>query len=367
MAPVVLEMQRLGELFEPVVCVTGQHRHLLDQVLATFGIRPDHDLEVMTENQTLAELSSRVLGTLDKFLEAQCPDIVLVQGDTTSALITALAAFYRKIPCAHVEAGLRTGDFEHPFPEEANRVLIDRLAAFCFAPTEGNRQALLTEGVSSDSIFVTGNSGIDALLLVREKVSRLAPEHWKECWGSASPVLHDPKSRIVLVTAHRRESFGDRLAEMFSALRELARIYPEWHLVYPVHPNPNVTGPARHILGRLVNVHLLDPLPYEAFVYLMDRSSLILTDSGGVQEEAPSLAKPVVVMREKTERVEALESGTVVLAGNSGKGLVETVQQVMSDPKIHKALGTKPNPYGDGRAAERIVSVLAEKTGGRTR
>ena len=213
MAPVVLQMQRSPEVFAPVVCVTGQHRHLLDQVLATFGIEPDHDLAVMSENQTLAELSSRVLGTMDKFLENQRPDIVLVQGDTTSAFITALAAFYRKLPCAHIEAGLRTGDFSHPFPEEANRVLIDRIATLCFAPTELNRRALLAEGVPMDRIFVTGNTGIDALLLVRAKVRHESAMHWKECWGSALPVLADAKSYIVLVTAHRRESFGERIKE----------------------------------------------------------------------------------------------------------------------------------------------------------
>jgi UDP-N-acetylglucosamine 2-epimerase (non-hydrolysing) len=315
----------------------------------------------MTENQTLAALSSRVLQTIDGFLEQEQPDIVLVQGDTTSAFITALAAFYRQIPCAHVEAGLRTGDFAHPFPEEANRVLIDRLAAFCFAPTEHNRQTLLAEGVPEERIFVTGNTGIDALLLVREKVRLQPPESWKDCWGSALPVVADANSHIVLVTAHRRESFGDRLADMFHAFRKLAELHPDWHFVYPVHPNPNVTDPARRILNAIPNFHLIQPLPYEAFVYLMDRCSLILTDSGGVQEEAPSLAKPVVVMREKTERIEALESGTVVLAGNTGTGLVETVQRLIEDPQVRNALGTRPNPYGDGHAAERIVSILARE------
>jgi UDP-N-acetylglucosamine 2-epimerase (non-hydrolysing) len=361
MAPVVLEMRRRPEDFQPIVCVTGQHREMLDQVLETFGIRPDHDLAVMTENQTLAELSSRVIQTIDGFLERQQPDVVLVQGDTTSAFITALAAFYRKIPCAHVEAGLRTGDFEHPFPEEANRVLIDRVATLCFAPTELNRRALLAEGVPEDRIFVTGNSGIDALLLIRQKVRQCSSKDWEQCWRSASAALADPDSRIVLVTAHRRESFGERIKEMFLSLRELATCYPDWHIIYPVHPNPNVTEPARDILGALSNVHLIEPLPYEAFVYLMDRSSLIVTDSGGVQEEAPSLAKLVIVMRERTERVEALESGTVILAGNSGKGLVETVARAIADPKIQASLGRGSNPYGDGHAAERIVSILAER------
>lgn len=365
MAPVVLQMRRRPEIFEPVICVTGQHRHLLDQVLATFELHPDHDLAVMTQNQTLAELSSRVLETIDKFLEKQQPDLVLVQGDTTSAFVTALAAFYRKIPCAHIEAGLRTGDFEHPFPEEANRVLIDRLAAFCFAPTEHNRQSLLAEGVPDERVFATGNTGIDALLLVREKVRRRPPEDWQEYWGSAGPVVADEKSHIVLVTAHRRESFGERLADMFRAFRSLAELYPDWHFIYPVHPNPNVTEPARAILGAIPNVHLIQALPYDAFVYLMDRCSLILTDSGGVQEEAPSLAKPVVVMREKTERIEALESGMVVLAGNTGKGLIETVQRLVSDRGVPNAQGTRPNPYGDGRAAELIVNILAKECSAR--
>ena len=361
MAPVILQMQRFPELFQPVVCVTGQHRQMLDQVLATFGVRPEHDFALMTEDQTLAELSVRVLGTMDAFLEDTRPDIVLVQGDTTSAFITALAAFYRRIPVAHIEAGLRTGDFSHPFPEEANRVLIDRLATLCFAPTELNRRALLAEGVPADRIFVTGNTGIDALLLVREKIHLRSATHWEESWGGALPVLEDPKSHIILVTAHRRESFGKRITDMFHALRELAARHPDWHFIYPVHPNPNVIEPARNVLGNLPNLHLIAPLSYEPFVYLMDRSALILTDSGGVQEEAPSLAKPVVVMREKTERVEAVESGTVILAGNTGKGLVETVERVAADPEIQRALGRVRNPYGDGHAAEMIVGILAQK------
>jgi UDP-N-acetylglucosamine 2-epimerase (non-hydrolysing) len=367
MAPVILEMERRPHLFQPVVCVTGQHRQMLDQVLATFGIRPDHDLAVMTENQPLAEVSSRVLGTMDRLLKEEQPEDVLVQGDTTSAFITALAAFYRKIPVGHIEAGLRTGDFEHPFPEEANRVLIDRIAALCFAPTELNRRALVAEGVPSGRIFVTGNTGIDSLLLVREKIQRWPATHWQECWGSASAVLADPNSHLILVTAHRRESFGDRMTDMFHALKELAGRHPDWHFIYPVHPNPNVVEPARNVLGNLANIHLIAPLPYDAFVYLMDRCDLILTDSGGVQEEAPSLAKPVVVMREKTERVEAVESGTVILAGNTGKGLVETVERVAFDPDIQRALGRGRNPYGDGHAAELIVSILAKECGARQR
>lgn len=361
MAPLILAMKREPQRFAAVVCVTGQHRQMLDQVLATFGIQPDHDLAVMTEGQTLAALTERILRTMDEVLAEERPDLVLVQGDTTSAFITALAAFYRKIPVAHVEAGLRTGDFSHPFPEEANRVLIDRIATLCFAPTERNRRALLAEGVPADRVFVTGNTGIDALLLIREKFHLRSAMHWQEWWGSAGPVLADSGSHIILVTAHRRESFGERIVDMFHALRQLAERHSNWHFIYPIHPNPNVMQPAGEILGNLANVHLIAPLPYEAFVYLMDRSALILTDSGGVQEEAPSLAKPVVVMREKTERVEALEAGTVILAGNTGKDLVETVESMVANPKIQSALKRKNNPYGDGHAAERIVSILWEK------
>lgn len=356
MAPLILGMKQQPERFAPVVCVTGQHRQMLRQVLDTFELQPDHDLAVMRRDQTLAGMTARILRGVDKVIAHERPDVLMVQGDTTTAFIAALAAFYQRVPVAHVEAGLRTGDFENPFPEELNRVLVDRFAAFCFAPTQWNRRTLLAEGVPGKRMFVTGNTGIDALLLIRERVRRQGADAWDSLWAGARSAVHDHSRRLVLITAHRRESFGARLRAIFTAIRNLARRHPEWEFVYPVHLNPNVRGPALKILTGLRNVHLIEPLPYEPFVFLMDRASLILTDSGGVQEEAPSLGKPVVVMRETTERQEALRAGTVTLAGNTGQGLERAVERVM------RAAGRKSkprrNPYGDGRATERILKIL---------
>ena len=356
MAPLVLGMAARPERFRPVVCVTGQHREMLRQVLKTFDIRPDHNLAVMRANQSLAGLSARLLQGLDRVIAAERPDVVMVQGDTTTAFVAALAAFYQRVPVAHIEAGLRTGCFENPFPEELNRALIDRFAAFCFAPTEFNRRALRDENIPASRIHVTGNTGIDALLLVRERVCALGAEAWTKLWGEAGEAIADRARTLVLITAHRRESFGARMSAMFSAIRNLARRHPEWAFVYPVHLNPNVREPAAKILGGLGNVHLIEPLPYEPFVFLMDRASLILTDSGGIQEEAPSLGKPVVVMRETTERQEALKAGTVTLAGNTGRGLEATVERVMKQSQ--RGARMRRNPYGDGKAAQRILEIL---------
>lgn len=355
MAPLILAMQRAPKRFTPLVCVTGQHREMLHQVLDTFGIKPHHDLAVMAPNQTLAGLTARILSGVDEVLTRENPDLVLVQGDTTTAFAAAVAAFYRHVPVGHVEAGLRTGDFENPFPEELNRALIDRFVRFCFAPTTFNRQALRGENVPAKRIFVTGNTGIDALLLMRERVSAEGDAEWTHLWGGAASAIRgdDP---LALITAHRRESFGAKMRAMFTAFRNLARRHPDWEFVYPVHLNPNVREPAAKILAGLPNVHLIEPLPYAPFVFLMDRASLILTDSGGVQEEAPSLGKPVVVMRETTERQEALRAGTVVLAGNTGKGLEQTVERLMK--AAARPSKARRNPYGDGQAAERILDII---------
>ena len=359
MCPIVLGMKAASKRFVPVVCVTGQHREMLHQVLQTFGVRPDYDLAVMRPNQSLSGVTSRILQGVDAVIEKEKPDLVMVQGDTTTAFVAALAAFYRHVPVAHVEAGLRTGDFQNPFPEELNRALVDRFARFCFAPTKMNRRTLLAENIPASRIFVTGNTGIDALLMVRDRVRRHGPERWNKLWAGASAAVQDRSRKLVLITAHRRESFGPRIRAMFTAIRNLARKHADWEFVYPVHLNPNVRDPAGKILSGLANVHLIEPLPYEPFVFLMDRAALILTDSGGIQEEAPSLGKPVVVMRETTERLEAIRAGTVTLAGNTGCGLEQTVERIMLSPPRARRRQIR-NPYGNGTASKKILSVLTK-------
>ncbi len=355
MAPLILGLKEAPERFKPIVCVTGQHREMLQQVLDTFNIKWDHDLAIMRPNQTLTGMTARMLEGIEAVITKEKPDLVIVQGDTTTAFAAALAAFYCRAPVAHVEAGLRTGDFANPFPEELNRALIDRFAAFCFAPTGLNQRALRAEGIPARRIFVTGNTGIDALLLVRDRVRQRSAEIWDAHWQNAREAVHDLSRKLVLITAHRRESFGEKINAMFGAIRNLARKHADWEFVYPVHLNPNVRAPAAGILAGMDNIHLIEPLPYEPFVYLMDRSSLILTDSGGIQEEAPSLGKPVIVMRETTERQEALEAGTVTLAGNTGKGLEAAVERMMAER--HSRVRRR-NPYGNGHAAEKILRVI---------
>lgn len=361
MCPLILGMQARAKRFTPITCVTGQHREMLRQVLATFDVTPDHDLAVMQPNQTLASLSARILEGVTAVIAQARPDVVLVQGDTTSALAAALAAFYQRVPVAHVEAGLRTGDLANPFPEELNRTLIDRFADFCFAPTGDNQRALRREGVPANRIFVTGNTGIDALLLVRERVRQRGAGGWDDHWAGARAAVHDVARPLVLVTAHRRESFGPRLRGLFAAIARLARRHRDWEFVYPVHLNPNVRGAAADVLAGQPNLHLIEPLPYEPFVFLMDRAALILTDSGGIQEEAPSLGKPVVVMRETTERQEAIRARTVTLAGNTGRGLEQVVEALMAPGS--RSRRPRRNPYGDGQATGRILDVLARKLG----
>jgi UDP-N-acetylglucosamine 2-epimerase (non-hydrolysing) len=359
LAPVVLQMQARPKEFETVVCVTGQHREMLDQVLDVFALSPDHDLAVMRRNQSLAGVTALILKGMDHLIEQERPDVLIVQGDTTTALTGAMAAFYRKVPVAHIEAGLRTGDFEHPFPEEFNRVLIDRFARFCFAPTQLNKRTLLSEGVPTARIFVTGNTGIDALLMMRDRVRTADTAKWRSYWKGAAAAIDDKSKTLVLVTMHRRESFGPRMRALLTAVRNLAQRHRDWQFVYPVHLNPNVQEAVSRVLAGLANVHLIDVLPYEPFVFLMERAHVILTDSGGIQEEAPSLKKPVIVVREKTERQEAIEAGTVTLAGNTGYGLERTVERVL---RIHskKVRTLLKNPYGDGQATKRILRILQQ-------
>jgi UDP-N-acetylglucosamine 2-epimerase len=358
MAPVVSELGRCADRVRSRVCVTSQHREMLDQVLHLFDIRPDYDLDLMRADQALAELTANLFTGLDPIVAATRPDWVLAQGDTTTVLVAALVAFYRRIPFGHVEAGLRTGDLARPFPEEMNRRVADTVAGLLFAPTERARQALLAEGAAADDILVTGNTVIDALLTVAAR-----PYDWRR-----GPLAGLPReARLVVVTAHRRESFGAPFRALCQAIRDLARQFaPGVHIVYPVHLNPNVRAPVTEILGRIDNVHLLDPLDYESMVHLMNRATLILTDSGGIQEEAPSLGVPVLVLRDVTERPEAVEAGVVRVVGTAREPIVAAARRLLTDAAAHQAMATRVNPYGDGKAAARIVAALLER-GGRRR
>jgi len=349
LCPVVLELRSRPQ-FQVEVCVTAQHRALLDQVLAAFAVEPEHDLDLMRPDQTLSESASRILAALDPLLAARQPDLVLVQGDTTTTLCGALAAFHRRIPVGHVEAGLRTWDNWQPFPEEMNRVLTTRLARLHFAATEWAARNLLAEGVLQRHIAITGNPGIDAVLYVRDRLERGLLR------GPGWPQL-DPAKKLIAVTAHRRESFGEGFQRICSALARLAQ-RADVEIVYPVHPNPNVQEPVRQQLGGLGNVFLLEPLDYVPFVDLMRRAWLLITDSGGVQEEGPSLGKPILVMREKTERPEAIEAGTVRLVGTDPERIVGEASRLLDDREEYERLARVHNPYGDGQASRRIADVI---------
>jgi UDP-N-acetylglucosamine 2-epimerase (non-hydrolysing) len=359
LCPLVLALRDQPEL-TPHVCVTGQHREMLDQVLQVFGIVPDVNLGLMQPNQTLASLTARAIQACDQYLAETRPDMVVVQGDTTTVFCAALAAFYHKIPVAHVEAGLRTWNSRSPFPEEINRVLTTRLAAHHFAPTEQARANLLRDGVASEAIFVTGNTVIDALQLAVHKVRRHPPA----IPGLATGFLRAARDRrVVLVTAHRRENFGPGFESLCSGIAELARRFPTVDFVYPVHLNPHVREPVQRILAGKANVHLIEPLEYLPFVALMDACHLVLTDSGGVQEEAPSLGKPVLVMRDTTERPEAVAMGTVRLVGTNAGQIVRHVGELLTDRSAYDAMSRAVNPYGDGRAVPRIVGIIGDILG----
>ena len=348
MAPVILALK--NELWANVrVVATAQHREMLDQVLNLFSIESDVDLDIMRPNQALSSLTAKLLLEMDDVLEAEAPDAVLIQGDTTSVMTLALACFYRRIPVGHVEAGLRTGDIRNPYPEEANRVIASRLVQWHFAPTESSRWNLLREGVSEASITVTGNTVIDALMLMAED----------------SPELElglDCDRRLILVTFHRRENFGRPIREICSALQTLARRNPDIELLCPVHPNPNVKAIAHEML-KASNIHLCSPLDYASFVAAMKRAHIIVSDSGGVQEEAPALGKPVLVLRHETERPEAVEEGVVKLIGTDHDRIVEEVQRLLDDKSVYLSMARKVSPYGDGQSAGRIVEVLRDHYG----
>lgn len=350
MAPVILALKQ--EPWADVrVLATAQHRHMLDQVNQFFSIAPDIDLDIMRPNQALAELTARLLLKLDEVLESERPDVVLVQGDTTTVMSVALACFYRRISIGHVEAGLRTWDMQNPFPEEANRVITSKLARWHFAPTDGSRQNLLRDGVPDEDIVVTGNTVIDALLMSVAKELEIGVEL-------------NPNRRLVLVTSHRRENFGEPFHNICRALRTLAENNPEVQFLYPVHPNPNVKDVAYEFLASLPNFTLCEPLDYAPFIAAIQRAHIILTDSGGVQEEAPALGKPVLVLRDETERPEAVEQGVVKLVGAHYERIVEEAQRLLDDESAYQAMARGVSPYGDGQAAERIVNVLRKHFAG---
>ncbi|MDB5742406.1 MAG: UDP-N-acetyl glucosamine 2-epimerase [Polaromonas sp.] len=354
MAPLVKKLQA-QPAFDVKVCVTAQHRHMLDQVLALFEIEPEFDLDLMKPGQDLYDITSGVLLGVKSVLLSWQPDAVLVHGDTSTTFAASLAAFYQRIPVGHVEAGLRTGNLYSPWPEEANRKLTSALAHWNFAPTTTSSHNLLREGIAPETIHVTGNTVIDALLQVREKTVANA------CLSlqfQKSFSFLDPDKRLVLVTGHRRENFGDGFEHICQALARISRRIPDVQVVYPVHLNPQVQEPVRRLLDHVDNVHLIEPLDYLPFVYLMNRSTLILTDSGGIQEEAPSLGKPVLVMRDTTERPEAVQAGTVKLVGTDADAIFDQASLLLSNAKAYEAMAFAHNPYGDGFACDRIAQAL---------
>lgn len=366
MAPLIKELQKYPDAFETVVCVTGQHREMLDQVLEIFDIHPDYDLNIMKPGQDLYDITARVLTGMRDVLKTCRPDVVLVHGDTTTSAAAALAAYYQQIPVGHVEAGLRTHNIYSPWPEEINRQITSRIAEYNFAPTPLSRQNLLSEGVRDESIKVTGNTVIDALYWVVDKI-RKENDLNMELADKLRVSGYDTKSlsgnrRLVLVTGHRRENFGDGFISMCSAIKTLAQKYSDVDFVYPMHLNPNVRKPIHEVFGNdlssLGNMFFIEPLEYLSFVYLMDKSDVVLTDSGGVQEEAPGLGKPVLVMRDTTERPEALEAGTVKLVGTDYDTIVNEVSLLLDDKEAYDRMSNAVNPYGDGLACSRIVKEL---------
>ena len=356
MAPLVLALAA-DERFDARVCVTGQHREMLDQVLDLFAIQPAFDLNIMKPRQDLTDITTAILQGMKGVFAQFKPDVLLVHGDTATTLATTLAAYYQQIPVAHVEAGLRTGNLYSPWPEEANRKLTSALAALHFAPTETSSQNLQREGVPASSIVVTGNTVIDALL---EVVTKLKHDPTLQQRFSQQFAFLAPERRIVLVTGHRRESFGNGFERICQALAETAKAFPDVDIVYPVHLNPNVREPVNRLLADMANIHLIEPLDYLPFVYLMNRAYIILTDSGGIQEEAPSLGKPVLVMRDTTERPEAIKAGTVKLVGTEAAVITQHLRELLTDTVAYQRMSFAHNPYGDSNACQRIVQALAQ-------
>lgn len=362
MAPVVKEIEKHPEL-KGIVCVTAQHRQMLDQVLNIFNIKPDHDLDIMRENQDLFDISTSCLSGLKDVFKREQPDIVMVQGDTTTAFVAGLASYYLKIPIGHVEAGLRTYDKYSPFPEEKNRHLLSALADFHFAPTGWAKSNLLKEGIPAEKIWITGNTVIDALQYIVDMQKNADNEkYWIKYFEEKCKIVlpHYANLKLILVTGHRRENFGKGFENICLALKEIAETRKDAIIVYPVHLNPNVQKPVRTILNGIPNVHLIEPLEYEPFVFLMNHSYLILTDSGGIQEEAPSLGKPVLVIRNTTERPEGIEAGTVKLVGTDRKKIISETTELLDNLLLYERMSKAVNPYGDGKAAEKIVNIVLE-------
>lgn len=355
MAPLALALNA-DQRFDAKICVTGQHREMLDQVLELFELKPDFDLNIMKSGQDLTDVTSSILQGMKVVFQDYLPDIVLVHGDTATTFATTLAAYYQQIPVAHIEAGLRTGNLYSPWPEEANRKLTGALACLHFAPTENSEQNLLHEGVAPSAIHVTGNTVIDALLEVVQKLE--TNDELRQKFSEQFSFL-PAQHRVILVTGHRRESFGDGFERICRSLVAIAHEFNDVEIVYPVHLNPNVREPVNRLLADIKNIHLIEPLDYLPFVYLMNRAYLILTDSGGVQEEAPSLGKPVLVMRDTTERPEAVEAGTVKLVGTGEEKIIYHLRELLLDQKAYEAMSFSHNPYGDGDACVRIVNALA--------
>lgn len=354
MAPLAVRLAE-DKRFESRVCVTAQHREMLDQVLNLFRLRPDYDLDIMTPGQSLSEITSRILIGIEKVIQDFRPDIVLVHGDTSTTLSASLAAYYQQVPVGHVEAGLRTGNLYSPWPEEGNRKLTTALTALHFAPTPSSRQNLLDEGVRSHSITVTGNTVIDALLAVAQQLDN----DENLCREQAERFRFlDNSKRLILVTGHRRESFGGGFERICESLAQISLAHPDCEILYPVHLNPQVQEPVRRLLGGKSNIHLIEPQDYLPFVYLMKRSTLILTDSGGIQEEAPSLGKPVLVMRDTTERPEAVDAGTVRLVGTDINVITNAVTELLTNRAAYEDMGLAHNPYGDGKGCDRIIEAL---------
>ncbi|KQA21379.1 UDP-N-acetylglucosamine 2-epimerase [Vibrio metoecus] len=356
MAPLVQQLCQ-DSRFSAKVCVTGQHREMLDQVLELFAITPDFDLNIMEPGQTLSGVTSKILLGMQQVLSSEKPDVVLVHGDTATTFAASLAAYYQQIPVGHVEAGLRTGNIYSPWPEEGNRKLTAALTQYHFAPTETSQANLLQENYNADNIFVTGNTVIDALLAVREKIH--TDNDLQATLASQFPML-DASKKLILVTGHRRESFGGGFERICQALINTAEQHPECQILYPVHLNPNVREPVNKLLKGVSNIVLIEPQQYLPFVYLMDRAHIILTDSGGIQEEAPSLGKPVLVMRETTERPEAVAAGTVKLVGTDEQQICDALSLLLTDPQAYQTMSQAHNPYGDGQACQRIADILAK-------
>ena len=355
MAPLVHALAN-DSRFEAKVCVTAQHREMLDQVLELFNIEPDYDLNLMKSGQTLNEVTARILLELKPVLEQFKPDVVLVHGDTATTFAASLAAYYEQISVGHVEAGLRTGNIYSPWPEEGNRKLTGSLTKYHFAPTETSKVNLLKENYADENIFVTGNTVIDALLLIKKQIED--DIELGNTLAARFPMLDETK-KLILVTGHRRESFGGGFERICEALAQTAKTHPDCQILYPVHLNPNVQEPVKRILKNVNNVHLIEPQQYLPFVYLMNRAHIILTDSGGIQEEAPSLGKPVLVMRETTERPEAVDAGTVELVGTDVAKITSALNELLTDDAAYKKMSRAHNPYGDGRACQRICDILA--------